>query len=506
MVTGKVKGKNWYRVDYPEGKQSFVFGTLVKPIDAADLLLWNKVKASRSAKGFKDYLSNFPTGHFANKAKQKVLALVRPAPVVPKAKEKPSPQVKRSATEQNPLSIAVTNFTGRTPGDSKYGRDMSQVIAADLERSGLFRAIDQRAFIQANVPANTLPRFSDWRAVNANALITGRMLKEPDGRLRVEFRLWDSVAEQQLLGRAYFTTPANWRRVAHIIADAIYKRITGELGNFDTRVVYIAESNVSGRNVRRLAIMDQDGMNHRYLTDGSYAVETPRFSPTLQEIAYLSNYRNSPRVYIFNINTGRQEMVGNFPGKTFDPRFSPSGHTVVMSMTRNGNAEIYSMDLRTQAVRKLTQNSANDTSPGYSPDGKSIVFNSDRGGSAQIYIMNTLGNGVKRISFGKGIYTMPAWSPRGDLIAFAKNANGQSFIGVMRPDGSGERLLAQGEVVASPSWSPNGRVLMFSKRTRAFGGGAGHSRLYTINLTGYNERKVMTPMDASQPNWSRSIP
>ena len=353
----------------------------------------------------------------------------------------------------------------------------------------------------------SLPRFGDWRVISAQALVQGRTELVPDGRLRVEFRLWDVYAETQMVGLAYFTIPDNWRRVAHIISDAIYKRITGETGYFDTRIVYIAESGPADKRKKRLAIMDQDGANHRFLTDGSSLVLTPRFSPELQEITYLSYFGNLPRVYIFNIDTGRQEILGDFPGMTFAPRFSPDGKIVVISMAKGGNSDIYTMDLRTRKVSQLTFHSAIDTSGSFSPDGEKIVFNSDRGGTQQIYVMTENGKSVRRISYGKGRYATPVWSPRGDLIAFTKMHKGRFFVGVMRPDGSGERLLYEDFLVESPTWSPNGRVLMFFRQSKSTPDGkGGGSRLFSVDLTGHNLREIITPMDASDPAWSPLIP
>ncbi|MAF94788.1 MAG: Tol-Pal system beta propeller repeat protein TolB [Rhodospirillaceae bacterium] len=405
-----------------------------------------------------------------------------------------------------PLPIAITDFVGSTASEIQYGRDVSRVIAGDLERSGLFRPIDKRAFIQTAIALQTLPRFGDWRVINAQALVQGQARIVQGGQLRIEFRLWDVFAEQQMVGLAYVTVSENWRQVAHIIADAIYKRITGEDGYFNTRIVYISESGPQNRRIKRLAIMDQDGENHKFLTEGEALVLTPRFSPTLQEITYLSFYGNLPRVYIFNIDTGRQEVLGDFPGMTFAPRFSPDGKRVIMSMAKDGNSEIYTMDLRTRTVRQLTFHSAIDTSPSYSPDSRQIIFNSDRGGTQQLYIMDASGRGVRRISYGKGRYATPVWSPRGDLIAFTKILSGRFYIGVMRVDGSGERLLAEDFLVEAPTWAPNGRVLMFFRQERTTkDGGGGRSRLYSIDLTGHNEREILTPIDASDPAWSPII-
>jgi len=405
-----------------------------------------------------------------------------------------------------PTPIALPPFTGVDEGQ-QLGRDITGVVSADLERSGLFKPLDPRAFVDKDAATRTPPNYPDWRILNAQALVTGGVTVQPDGRLAVEFRLWDVFAQQQLSGLRYTATRQNWRRVAHIVADAIYKRITGEDGYFDTRIVYISESGPLDHRIKRLAIMDQDGANNRFLTDGRALVLTPRFSPTSQEITYLSYARGAPRVYLFNIDTGQQEILGDFPGMTFAPRFSPDGNKVIMSLAVNGASNIYTLDLRTRKATRLTETAAIDTSPCFSPDGTKVVFNSDRGGSQQLYVMNSDGSDIHRITFAKGKYGTPVWSPRGDLIAFTKIEGGQFFIGVMRPDGKGERLLTNSFLVEGPTWAPNGRVLMYFKGSRADSQGrGGHSHLWTIDLTGFNEREVVTPQDASDPAWSPLIP
>ena len=405
-----------------------------------------------------------------------------------------------------PMPVAITVFPGSSPEVQQLGRDISSVITADLERSGLFRPIDPKGFLQDLTSLDVQPRFADWRTLAAQALVQGAVEPLPNGQARVAFRLWDVFGGQQMEGQAYTTQPENWRRVAHLIADRIYTAITGETGYFDTRIVYIAESGPALERVKRLAIMDQDGANNRYLTNGANLVLTPRFSPTAQEITYMSYFRNVPRVYLFNIDTGRQEVMGDFPGMTFAPRFTPDGNKVLLSMATNGNSEIYEMDLRTRKTARLTDHPAIDTSPSASPDGSKITFASDRGGSQQIYTMNADGSDAKRISFAKdkGRYATPVWSPRGDLIAFTRygNTDGNFYIGVMRTDGSGERLLAQGFLVESPTWAPNGRVLMYFAQAR----NGGRTRLYSIDLTGYNQREIITPQDASDPAWSPLSP
>jgi len=398
-----------------------------------------------------------------------------------------------------PLPIAISEFFGVAPEESDVGRDIADVISANLERSGLFRPLDRKAFIQSAASIDVRPRFSDWRVINATALVNGSVESLQDGRIQVQFRLWDVFAEAQMVGLVYTTERSNWRRIAHIISDAVYKRLTGESGYFDTRIVYVAESGKKNERVKRLAIMDQDGANHRFLTDGRALVLTPRFSPTQQEITYLSYFNNKPRVYLFNVQTGRRELLGEFPGMTFAPRFSADGNSVVMSHAREGNTDIYVMDLRTRQPIRLTNHPDIDTSATFSPDGSQITFESDRSGSQQIYVMNADGSDQRRVSFGKGRYATPVWSPRGDLIAFTKQRNGKFHIGVMRPDGSGERLLTESFLDEGPTWSPNGRVIMFFRQEP---GEEGRVHLYSIDLTGYNLRRVVTPGFASDPAWS----
>ncbi|WP_337270351.1 Tol-Pal system beta propeller repeat protein TolB [Oryzifoliimicrobium ureilyticus] len=392
-----------------------------------------------------------------------------------------------------PLPIAITDFV---QGD--MAAQISAVIAADLQRSGLFAPINKQAFIEKITNPDTSPRFEDWKAINAQALVTGRVTQQADGRLRAEYRLWDTFAGQQLSSGQFFAQPDSWRRVAHIIADAIYKQITGEDGYFDTRVVFVSESGPKQQRKRQLAIMDQDGFNVRTLTDGRDLVLTPRFSPNRQEVTYMSFANNQPRVYLLQLETGQREVVGNFPGMTFSPRFSPDGQKVIMSLQQDSNSNIYTMDLRSRTTTRLTSTAAIDTSPSYSPDGQKVAFESDRGGQSQIYVMNADGSGQTRISFGDGRYSTPVWSPRGDLIAFTKQSGGKFSIGVMKPDGSGERILTTGFHNEGPTWAPNGRVIMFFREAA----GSGGPQLYSIDLSGYNEQLIKTPGYASDPAWS----
>ena len=411
-------------------------------------------------------------------------------------------QIQIPGGEFAPVPIAIPNFAAGTPGDAEVGVGVTQVITNNLKRSGLFAPIDQAAYLEKQINIDAAPNFNNWKSINAQALVTGRMTRQGSGRVKAEFRLWDVNTGQQLAGQQYDTSAEYWRRIAHIISDQIYERMTGEKGYFDTRVVFVDESGAADRRVKRLALMDQDGANVRYLTRGSDLVLTPRFSPSTQEITYMEFGQGDPRVYLLNIETGQREIVGNFPGMTFAPRFSPDGQRVIMSLQQGGNSNLFVMDLRSRSTTRLTDTPAIDTSPSYSPDGTRICFESDRGGRSQIYVMAAGGGAAQRISFSKddtnASYSTPVWSPKGDYIAFTRQGGGQFSIGVMKPDGTGERLLTSGFHNEGPTFSPNGRVLMFFRDP----GGNGGPSLFSVDISGRNELKVPTPGFASDPAWS----
>jgi TolB protein len=430
-------------------------------------------------------------------------ALAQPAPG---AGSGPSAVITVDHARTEPIPIAIPDLNGPDGPSAQLGHEIGSVISADLARSGLFRLIDQSAFIQVSTQTGAAPNFQNWKPTGAQALVTGSVQILSGGQVRVEFRLWDILPQTQIQGTAYTTAQSNWRRIAHIMADVIYERLLGEKGYFDTRVVYISATGPRDRRTKRLAIMDQDSENNRLLTDGSWLVLTPRFHPTRDEIAFMSYANNRPRVYLFDLTSGRQTLLGDFSGMTFAPRFAPDGGSLVMAVSDGGGSDIVSVELGSRVPHRLTQSGSIDVSPCFSPDGTQIAFASDRGGDQQIYIMGSGGGGVKRISFGNGHYATPVWSPRGDLIAFTRYAGDTAnfAIGVMHPDGSGERILSEGWDVEGPTFAPNGRVLMFWRETRAQDArGRGFStRLVSVDITGFNERPVETPTDASDPAWS----
>ena len=404
------------------------------------------------------------------------------------------------------MPIAISYFSIENDlKELKLQNNIPNLIANNLVNSGLFKLLNRDAYMQNPEQLNSSPKFRDWRIIDAQALITGKISKKSDNKINVRVELWDIYGEKRMFGISLSSKIKSWRRISHIISDKIYERLTGEEGYFDTRIVYVSESGAQKDRIKRLAIMDQDGANHQYLTDGNSLVLTPRFSPTQQQITFFS-YRGvnrgiKPSVYLYNLLTGKIEILGEFPGMSFSPRFSPDGLDLIMSLAQNGSTNIHVMNLKNRKTKQLTKGMAIDTSPSFSPDGKKIVFNSDRSGGQHLYIMDKNGKNPIRISFGRGSYATPVWSPRGDYIAFTKFTRGRFFIGLMHPDGSAERLIAEGYLTEGPTWAPGGRVLSFFRQTPQKDGSM-KTRLFIIDITGNREKELITPEDASDPAWS----
>ena len=404
------------------------------------------------------------------------------------------------------MPIAISYFsTEENLKELNLHKNIPNLIANNLINSGLFKLLDRDAYMQNPDQLNARPKFRDWRIIDAQALISGKIIKKTEDKLSVSVELWDVYGEKRMFGLSLSSNIKSWRRISHIISDKIYERLTGEEGYFDTRIVYISESGSQKNRIKRLAIMDQDGGNHKYLTDGKSLVLTPRFSPNQQQITFFS-YNGikaglKPSVYLYNLLSGKIEILGQFPGMSFAPRFSPDGLDLVMSLAQNGTTNIHIMNLKSKKTNQLTKGRSIDTSPSFSPDGKKIVFNSDRSGGQHLYVMKRNGKNAKRISFGRGSYATPVWSPRGDYIAFTKFTRGRFFIGLMRPDGSEERLITEGYLTEGPTWAPGGRVLSFFRQIPQQNGSM-KTRLFVIDITGYRERELNTPEDASDPAWS----
>jgi TolB protein len=417
-----------------------------------------------------------------------------PSPAAPVAGGSSAP-ISVSGAQTAPIKIAIIPFD--TQG---VGAQITQVITDDLNHSGLFASIDPASFVPNSI-TNGTPVWANWTLLGAQGIITGDVSDQGGGQVRVEFRLWSVQSQSQVQGTAYTTTGGNWRRIAHIIADTVYQQMIGDKGYFDSRVAFISESGPQTSPIRRLAVMDYDGANVQFLTDGSSMAISPSYNPARQQVAFCSFEGNNPRVYTFDLQSGTKRLVGAFGEQTIGPRFSPDGNSLLMSVSGHGGAALVKVGAGGGAPQQLTDYSSINVAPCYSPDGSQIVFTSDRDGSQQLFVMGADGSGAKRISFGAGHYDEPCWSPRGDLIAYTFWGSdvGGFTIGVMNPDGTGERILAQGYLVGGASFCPNGRVIMFYRQTPQ-GSGTG-DRLSTIGIDGFNEQLVNTPSYASDPSW-----
>ena len=398
-----------------------------------------------------------------------------------------------------PLPVAIPNLVPETPESAEMGAQLSRVIAADLTGTGLFREVPAEAYIRQITDFAAPVQYADWKAINAQALVTGAVTVVGD-QVTVKFRLHDVFSDTELGdGLQFAGTTDGWRRIAHKVADVVYSRITGETGYFDSRVVYVSETGPKDNRRKRLAIMDYDGANVQYLTGSEAIVLAPRFSADGNRVLYTSYETGFPRIYVLDVGSVQRRVLESQQGTmSFAPRFAPDGQTVVYSLSQGANTDIWAMNVGTGQSQRLTNAPSIETAPSFSPDGSQIVFESDRSGSQQLYVMPASGGEARRISFGEGRYGTPVWSPRGDLIAFTKQTQGRFHIGVMRVDGSEERLLTASFLDEGPTWSPNGRVIMFARETQ---GAAGRSTLYSVDITGRNLRPVRTPEGGSDPSW-----
>ncbi|MGF1447156.1 MAG: Tol-Pal system beta propeller repeat protein TolB [Pikeienuella sp.] len=431
-----------------------------------------------------------------------LLSLLLTAPAASAQGTRGPLELRIEGAEFAPLPIAILPF-GAVEGLGQEASDIATIVEADLERSGLFRLISPAAFINESLPFGTVPIFANWRTLGAEALITGRVLRAPDGRLQVQFRIYDVLGETEISGLQLLGDPQAKRRIAHKVADRIYQTLTGEGPYFDSQIAFVDVTGPKGDRRHRIAVMDQDGANMRFLPGADGLVLTPRLSPDAARVLYIAFDTGQPEIVIQDIASGRRDRLGNFPGMSFAPRFSPSGEEVVLSLALEGNTDVYVLRLADRSLRRLTRNPGIDTGASFSPDGTEVVFESDRGGSQQLYVMSATGGAARRISYGQGRYGTPVWSPRGDLIAFTKIQGGRFNIGVMRTDGSQERLLAEGFLVEGPSFAPNGRVLAFMQESP---GPQGAPRVMTIDVSGRNLRALPTPSAASDPAWSALLP
>jgi TolB protein len=432
---------------------------------------------------------------------------ISPSAIAQTAPADDEPELIEVDVEARVKKVAVPAFVSPTSAETAAGntnalaRQIAEVIASDLRGSGLFEPIGPSGLRAISLGEVTAPQYDYWQGRNADQLIEGFIKAGSDGNLTVGCYLYDLGTTQEVTRLGFVVPPREWRRAAHKCADAIYSKLTGELPFFDSRIAYIAETGPKGKRVKRLAIMDSDGANHRFITNGQATALTPRFSPNYKSILYLSYQDGNPRIYVYDVDSGRQRLITASKNPTFAPRWSPDGKTILYSMAVGGNTDVYKISVEGGTPVRLTTAPGIDVGGSFSPDGRQVVFESDRGGNQQIYVMSADGSNQKRISFGAGRHATPEWSPRGDLIAFTRIA-GDFRVGVMSPDGSGERMLTDSWQDEAPTWAPNGRVIQFFRTEK----NSGKTGIWQVDLTGRNERKLPTPVDGSDPAWGPVLP
>lgn len=411
------------------------------------------------------------------------------------------------AGASEPIPIAVQKFETDGKVSNKDAELLRSIVEADLKSTGLFRIVGHDAFPE-NVKMGEMPNFKSWMAIKAQVLVQAKVSKADQGRYKLEFYVWDVGGQEQIEAQALFASKKSLRRLAHIMADAVYERLTGETGYFDTQIVFIAETGPVDDRTKRLAIMDQDGFGFRYLSDSKTFVMSPHFSPSMQTIVFLSYRDDDPMIWTLDLDTGDQRRLGRFGGMTFAPRFSPDGAKVALSLVKKGITNIYEYDLEKKTLRQITFGISIDTSPSYSPDGKKMAFNSNRSGSQQIHVMDLETGFEKRITYGAGRYATPAWSPDGQFIAFTKLADNSFYVGIMNEQGRGEKILTGGWFVEAPSWAPGSRRVVYYETEKSLDEMERISHIRSIDITGQNGYDIALPdeLNGTEPTWSPKLP
>ncbi|MBR5355281.1 MAG: Tol-Pal system protein TolB [Alphaproteobacteria bacterium] len=407
----------------------------------------------------------------------------------------------------DPISIAVQKFETVGKVSNSDAKMLREVVENDLKRTGLFRIINHDAFPEF-VKMNEMPNFRSWEMIKTQALVQATLQPEGKDSYKLEFYLWDVKGQEQIEAQSLIASKKSVRRLAHIMADAIYERLTGEIGYFDTQIVFIAETGPVDNRVKRMAIMDQDGYGMRYLSDKKTFVMSPHFSPNMSTVVFLSYRNDDPMVWVLDLETGDQTKLGNFGGMSFAPRFSPDGGRVALSLVKNGVTNIYEYDIQTRALKQLTFGKHIDTSPSYSPDGRYMAFNSDSSGSQQIHVLDLKTGKQKRITFGAGRYATPAWSPDGNYIAFTKIAENTFYVGIMNPEGRHEKILAGGWYMEAPSWAPGSRRIVYYETEKTSDGEERISHIRSVDITGQNlyDIDLKDGINGVEPTWSPKLP
>lgn len=419
--------------------------------------------------------------------------------------------------------ILIYGFDEANSYVSKDASKIVEQIRENLTSTALFDVISHQDYIKlfniknkssfnisrSNLSINTVPDFNKYASVGIDALLIADVgFNASESKLELKVRLWDILDERQMFGKYYLTGQDRYKKMSNMISNKVFESITGEKsGHFDSQIAYIAESGNPRKRVKRIALMDFDGGNFRYLTDGEDLVLTPSFSKNPGELFFLRYFKNRPQIFYLDIEKKIISKLSKIKKTTFAPYAHPQNPNLLLFsiIDSRGASNIYEMNRYSDRITKLTRGRAINTTPSYSPDGKKIIFSSDRSGTEKIYVMNYDGSNTKKISNGRGSYSKPIWSPDGSLIAFTRVSKNRFYIGVMTPDGKNERVITSAYLVEGARWSPNGRYLIYSKKTSPYGKGS-IPKIYIMDIvTGY-ERMLPTPDSegATDPDWGLS--
>ncbi len=397
------------------------------------------------------------------------------------------------------LTIDITTSGGRQvpiavmpmAGDGSQPQSVSDVVAADLARTGLFKLVNTAGV----TPLPTEPsqvNFPDWTARSAEALVIGKIEPVSEGRVEVRFRLFDVGKQSQLASYSYVVAPAQLRATAHRIADVIYERLTGDKGVFSTKITYVVKN---GRRYE-LQVADADGFNAQSVLASNEPIMSPSWSPDGSRLAYVSFDQKKPVVVVQNLAQGTTRVVANFRGNNSAPAWSPDARFLAVALSKDGLTQVYRVPANGGDAERLTESAGIDTQPGFSPDGQWIAFTSDRGGSPQVYRMPAAGGPATRLTF-EGTYNVgPRYSPDGKSIAFVQREGGRYRIASLELATGQVSVLTDGTLDDSPSYAPNGKMILYEAQV------GGRGQLAAVSGDGrVRQRLTSAAGDVQDPAW-----
>lgn len=412
-------------------------------------------------------------------------------------------QIEVSGKNYKLTKIAINHFLTQKYEEKIIAKEIRDTVCKNLSDSGIFSIVAENNFIEQNKGSEFIPFFEAWKKINATILVNGSLTKNRKNNYTIVISIWDNILAKKILHRKITFSEKSIQKTSHIISDHIYQEIIGEKGYFDSKILYVAEKVIENKIFTRIAMMNQDGKEHKYLTNGKFISISPKISPDKENIAYVDFRAGISKIFLRNLYSGQENLLTNMKGSIFSPRFSRNGKKILFSLAKKGATNIFKFDINTKKISVLTRNIYINTSPQFSPDDKKIIFTSNRLGTAKIYTMNEEGKNVVKITEKPGSHLEPKWSPDGKYISYINLRRKLGYyINIINTKTGEETTVVKSDVIHGYCWCPNSKYILFSE---AIGNKEEEKKtiykLQKINIFNKHKTTINTPYSASDPIW-----